>query len=44
MECPNGCGEMESSRVYIEVGKYGTDVTVWICQECAYSEAEAGRG
>ena len=39
MKCPNGCGEMESNCVYIEVGDYGTDVTVWMCQKCYYAEA-----
>lgn len=38
MECPNGCGEMESNSAYIEVGDYGADVMVYICQKCKYVE------
>jgi hypothetical protein len=40
MNCPNGCGEMESSSVYVEVGDYGSTVVVYICQKCQYAEAE----
>ncbi len=39
-ECPNCHVEMEGQRIYVDVGRYGTDVWVYICQECAYAEAE----
>jgi hypothetical protein len=39
-ECPNCHIEMEGQRIYVDVGRYGTDVWVYICQECAYSDAE----
>lgn len=41
MKCPNGHGEMEWARVYVEVGNYGCYVEVWMCQDCQYREAEA---
>ena len=41
MDCPNGHGTMEVARVYVEVGDYGCQVVVWMCQECQYREAEA---
>jgi len=40
MDCPNGHGEMEWARQYIEAGRYGVMVEVWICQECQYSHAQ----
>ena len=40
MECPNGHGEMEMNRHYIEVGDYGVLVWAYICQECQYKEVE----
>jgi hypothetical protein len=40
MECPHGHGEMEWDRRYINVGRSGCSVHIWICQECAFSFAE----
>ena len=39
-ECPNCKIEMESQKIYVEVGSCGTDVVVFIFQECQYSDAE----
>jgi hypothetical protein len=43
MDCPNGCGEMEQTQIYVEVGDYGTTVYVYMCQECQYSDASTYR-
>jgi len=39
MDCPNGHGEMEWARQYIETDSSGVMVEVWICAVCNYSES-----